>query len=232
MNLHVRVHRAFLLVSLSTELAAVWFLPSVRQHMSFQVDLLDKAFAAELAAEWLLLLVEPFVRLKRDLLAEPLPTEAADERLLACVDPHVGVQVANLAEVFPTLSTGVWFLSSVDPLVHIQVLAHGELLAADVAGVDPGFPSRVTLYVPLQDSVFNESLPAELADVRPLTGMKLHVSLKRAFPGKVLAAVFAPEGFLAGVRPHVDLHVPEADATDVADPAGFSVALDVKLQTL
>ncbi len=62
--------------------------------------------------------------------------------------------------------------------------------------------------------------------------MQLHVSLQRAFPGEVLATVFAAEGFLAGVRPHVDLHVPEAHATDVTDPAGFSVALNVKLQIL
>lgn len=112
------------------------------------------------------------------------------------------------------------------------MLAHGEFLAADVTGVDPGLPSRVALDVSLQDGVFDESLPAELADEWPLAGVQLHVSLQRAFPWEVLAAVFAAEGFLACVRPHVDLHVPEADATDVADPTSLSVALDVMLQTL
>ena len=112
------------------------------------------------------------------------------------------------------------------------MLAHSELLAADVAGINPWLPARVALDVSLQNGVFNESFPTELANERPLTGVQLHVSLQRTFPGKVLTAVFALEGFLAGVRPHVDLHVPEADAADDADIAGFSVALDVDLQTL
>lgn len=112
------------------------------------------------------------------------------------------------------------------------MLTHGELLTTDVAGINPRLPSRVALDMSLQDGVFYESLPAELADVRPLAGVQLHVSLQGAFPREVLATVFAAEGFLAGVRPHVDLHVPEADATDVTYPAGFSVALDVELQVL
>ena len=148
------------------------------------------------------------------------------------MDPHVGVQVANLSEVFPADPTGVRFLPCVDPLVHIQMLAHGELLTADITRVDPGLPSRVALDVSLQDGVFDESLPAELADERPLASVQLHVSLQRAFPGEVLAAVFAAEGFLACMRPHVDLHVPEADTTDVADPTSLSMALDMELQTL
>lgn len=148
------------------------------------------------------------------------------------MDPHVGVQVADLPEVLTTDPAGVWLLPSVNPLVHVQMLAHGELLATDVTGVDPGFPSRVALDVSLQDGVFYECLATELTDVRPLAGMQLHVSLQRAFPGEVLATVFAAEGFLACVCPHVNLHVPEADATDLADPAGFSVAVDVQLQSL
>lgn len=63
-DLHVRVHRAFLLVPLPADPAAVGFLPGVRQHVSFQVDFLDKAFAAELAAERFLLLVESLVCLQ------------------------------------------------------------------------------------------------------------------------------------------------------------------------
>lgn len=117
--LHVGVHRAFFLVLLPTDPAAIWFLPSVRQHVSLQVNLLDKAFTAELAAEWFLFLVEPLVGLQRDLLAKPFSTEAADEGLLTCVDPHVGVQVSNLPEVFPTDPAGVRFLPSVDSLMHI-----------------------------------------------------------------------------------------------------------------
>lgn len=45
-------------------MATVWFLPGVRQHVSFQVNLLDKAFAADLAAVWFLLLVEPLMCLQ------------------------------------------------------------------------------------------------------------------------------------------------------------------------
>lgn len=148
------------------------------------------------------------------------------------MNPHVGVQVSDLPKALLADPAGVGFLPSVDPLVHVQVLAHSELLAADVTGVNPWLPARVALDVSLQDSVFDESLPAELTNERPLASMQLHVPLQRTFPGEVFTAVFAPEGFLAGVCPHVDLHVPEADAADVADPAGFSVALDVDLQTL
>lgn len=148
------------------------------------------------------------------------------------MDPHVRVQVANLAEVLRADPAGVRLLTRVDPLVHIQMLAHSELLATDVAGVDPGFPTRVTLDMSLQDCVFDESLPTELADVRPLASMQLQVSLQRTLPREVFTAVFAAERFLACVGPHVDLHVPEVDSTDVTDPAGFSVALDVNLQTL
>lgn len=64
MNLHVRVQRAFLLVALPTELAAVRFLPRVRQHVSFEVNLLDKTFGAKLAAVWFLFLVEPLMCLQ------------------------------------------------------------------------------------------------------------------------------------------------------------------------
>lgn len=148
------------------------------------------------------------------------------------MNSHVRVQVSNLPEVFPTDSAGVGFLSSVDPLVDVQVLAHGELLTAHITGVDPRFSPRVALDVSPQDRVLDEGLPTELTDVRSLASVELHVSLQRAFPGEVFAAVFAPEGFLARVGPHVDLHVPETDATDVTDPGGFSVALDVKLQAL
>lgn len=148
------------------------------------------------------------------------------------MDPHVGVQVADLPEVLTTLPAGVRLLPSVNPLVHVQMLAHGELLATDVAGVDPWFPSCVALDVSLQDGIFYEGLSTELTDVRPLASVQLHVSLQRAFPGEVLATVFAGEGLLARVGPHVNLHVPEADATDLADPAGFSVAVDVQLQSL
>lgn len=112
------------------------------------------------------------------------------------------------------------------------MLAHGELLATDLTGVNPGFSSRVAFDVPLQDGVFNKSLSTEFADVRPLPSVQPHVSLQGTFPGEFLTAVFAPEGFLAGVRPHVDLHVSEVDATDFADPACFSVTLKVELQTL
>lgn len=230
-DLHVSVHRAFLLVAFSTDVAAVGFLPSVRQHVSLQIDLLDEAFAAELAAKWFLFLVEPLMCLQRNLLAKPLPAETADEGLLAGVDPHVGIQVADLTEILPTDPAGVRFLPSVDPFMHIQVLAHGECFAADVTVIDSGLPSGVALDVSLQDSAFNESLPAEFTNIRPFAGVQLHVSLQRALPGEVFAAVFAMKRFLTGVRPHVDLHVPEADTTDVTHPVGFSVALDVQLQT-
>lgn len=63
-NLHVGFHGAFLLVALPTHLAAVRFLPRVRQHVSLQVDLLHEALGAELAAERLLFLVEPLVCLQ------------------------------------------------------------------------------------------------------------------------------------------------------------------------
>lgn len=63
-DLHVRIHRAFLLVALSTDPAAVGFLPGVCQHVSLQVDLLNEAFATELAAEQFLFLVELLVRLQ------------------------------------------------------------------------------------------------------------------------------------------------------------------------
>lgn len=148
------------------------------------------------------------------------------------MDPRVGVQVTNLPEAFSTHPAGIWFLPSMDPLVHVQMLAHGELLPTDITGVDPWLPSHVALDVSLQDSVFNEGLSTELTDKWPLTSMQLHMSLQRPFPGKVLATLFATEGFLASVCPHVDLHVPETDTADVADPAGFPVALDVQLQTL
>lgn len=148
------------------------------------------------------------------------------------MDPHVGIQVANLSEVLPTDPAGVWFLPSVYSLVDIQMLAHGEFFATHVAGVNSGFPARVAFDVSLQNCVFNKSLPTELTNVRPLTSMQLQVPLQRTFPGEVLATVFASERLLASMCPHVDLHVPKADATDVADPAGFSVTLDVKLQTL
>lgn len=144
------------------------------------------------------------------------------------MDPHVGVQVSNLSEVFPTNLAGVWLFPSVNPLVHIQVLAHRELLATDVTRVDPRLPPHVALDVSLQDSVFYECLPTELTDEWPLTSMELYVSLQGTFSGEVFPTVFASEGFLARVCPHVDLHVPETDATDVADPAGFPVTLDVQ----
>lgn len=144
------------------------------------------------------------------------------------MDPHVGVQVSNLPEVFPTIPAGVWFFPSVNPHVHIQMLAHSELLATDVTRVDPGLPPHVALDVSLQDSVFYERLPTELTDKWPLTSMELYVSLQGTFPGEVFPTVFASEGFLARVCPHVDLHVPETDAADVADPAGFPVTLDVQ----
>lgn len=86
----------------------------------------------------------------------------------------------------------------------------------------------MALDVSFQDSVFYECLSTELTDKRPLPCMELHVSLQRTFPGEVFPTVFASEGLLARVCPHVDLHVPESDAADVADPAGFPVTLDVK----
>lgn len=204
----------------------------MRQHVSLQVNFLDKAFAAELAAVRFLLLVKALVRLQGDLLAKPLSAETADERFLPRVNPHVRVQVAYLAKVLPTNATGVWFLSGVDPLVHVQVLAHGEPLVADIAGVNPRFPARVALDVSPEDGVLDEGLTTELADERPLPRVQLHVSLQRTFPWEVLAAVLAAERFLTGVCPHVDFHVPETNPANVTDLDGVSVVLDVDPQTL
>lgn len=148
------------------------------------------------------------------------------------MDPHVGVQVSDLPEGLAADPAGVGLLPSVDPLVHVQMLAHGELLATDVAGVDPRLPSHVAPDVSLQDSVFDEGLSTELTDEWPLSCMELHVPLQRTLPGEVLPTVFAPEGLLAGVCPHVDLHVPESDPADVADAAAVPVTLDVEAETL
>lgn len=231
-DLHVGVQRASVLVGLFAHVAAERFFTGVRHHVPLQVDLLDKAFVAEVAEEGFVFLVEPLVRLQGDLLAKPFPTEAANEWLLARVNPHVRVQVADLPEALVADLTGERLLPRVDSFVHVQVLAHGELLVADFAGINPELVSCVVLDVPFQDCVFRKRFPAELADVRPLISVLPLVSLQRAFPGKFLPTVFALKGFQTCVRPHVDLHVPEVDATDFTDPAGLSVTLDVELQAL
>lgn len=148
------------------------------------------------------------------------------------MNPHVGVQVANLPEALVADLAGERLLPCVNSFVHVQVLAHGELLVADVTGINPGLVSCVVLDVPFQDCVFRKGFPAELADVRPLVSVLLLVSLQRALPRKFLTTVLASEGFQTCMCPHVDLHVPEVDTTDFADPAGLSVTLDVELHAL
>lgn len=205
----------------------------MRQQVFLQVVLGDEGLPAEAAAEGALPLVETDVGLQVALGAEALAAEAAAEWLLTCVGQRVGVQPSHLPEGLPTDATLKRFLASVDPFVDLQDLCRRQTLSTRVTGdALSRFLSRVVPDVHHQGAVVHERLPAELADVRPLSRVNPLVAPQGSGSGVRLPAGGAGERFDAGVTPHVSVDVLVGFPADVADVPHVSVELQVFRQDL
>lgn len=137
----VSIKGTFGLEALSTDAAAIGFLSSMDQDVSFQVHILYEALPTDLAQKSALLVVEADVRVERLFLGEAFSADATGECLLTTVNLQVCLQIPALVEGLPADVAAVRFLPSVNPQVHLQGSVRRERLPAHitrVAGVHVG----------------------------------------------------------------------------------------------